>query len=82
MAAAIAMRWSEYVRTTASCGLPPVIVMQSCVAEHSIPKASKKSAKDKFLDYFTTTEDDSEDDDEEYYDDVDDEDEDIDFIDI
>lgn len=46
------------------------------------PKASKKSAKDKFLDYFTTTEDDSEDDDEEYYDDVDDEDEDIDFIDI
>lgn len=46
------------------------------------PKASKKSAKDKFLDYFTTTEDDGEEADEEYYDDVDDEDEDIDFIDI
>ncbi len=44
-------------------------------------KAGKKSAKDKFLDYFTTTVDDDE---EEYYDDVDedDEDEDIDFIDI
>lgn len=46
------------------------------------PKAGKKSAKDKFLDYFTTTVDDEEGDDEEYYDDVDDDDEDIDFIDI